>query len=451
MIIFVYMKIIPHYNFDEIIPRRGTESVKWDICAPGAIPMWVADMDFKAAPEILEALQKRLDHGVFGYQTVPDDYFEAVAGWFGRRHGWYGIGRNNLIPTTGVIAAYSAAIKAMTVPGDKVVVMTPCYNAFFPAIGHNRCVQVDCPLRYDGTWSIDFEELERAVEGARVLLLCNPHNPVGRVWTREELLKVGEICLRHGVFVISDEIHCELTYPGHDYTPWATLPSDMVLNSCSCISPTKAFNIAGIQIANLFAADPEVYARMDTALRENQCHDVNVFGVAALKAAYNHGEAWLDQLREYLWDNARTVYCYLEDNLPGVVASPLEGTYLMWLDFRAVMTGSPIKSANDGIGMSSNDGCIPANDGGHPVVIRRLDRRISEQLAEYLENVAGVKLSTGTIYGPVAEGWERLNIACPRKVLLEGLERLAKGVRSFAAGEGSIRGVGKCDLQSADN
>ena len=390
------------YNFDEIIPRRGTESVKWDVCAPGALAMWVADMDFKAAPEILEALQKRLDHGVFGYQTVPDDYFEAISGWFSRRHGWKGIGRENIVPTTGVIAAYSAAIKAMTVPGDKVIVMTPCYNAFFPAIRNNKCVQLDNPLVYrGGLWSIDFEDLEKKAAEARVLLLCNPHNPVGRVWTRDELLRIGEICLKHNVFVISDEIHCELTYPGHDYTPWATLPEEMVRFSCSCISPTKAFNIAGIQIANIFAADPAILAKMDRAINDNECCDVNVFGVAALKAAYNHGEAWLDELREYLLDNARTVYCYLEDNLPGVVASPLEGTYLMWLDFRGVLPGN-----------------VPG---------------ISQRLADYLENEAGVKLSTGTIYGPVAEGWERLNIACPRRVLLEGLERLAKGVRAFAA------------------
>ena len=394
------------YNFDEIIPRRGTESVKWDVCAPGALPMWVADMDFKAAPEILEALQKRLDHGVFGYQTVTDDYFEAVGNWFARRHGWKGIGRENIVPTTGVIAAYSAAIKAMTVPGDKVIVMTPCYNAFFPAIRNNKCVQLDCPLVYSsGVWSIDYEDLDRKAADAKVLLLCNPHNPVGRVWTKEELLRVGEICLKHNVFVISDEIHCELTYPGHDYTPWATLLEDMVRFSCSCISPTKAFNLAGIQIANVFAADAAILAKLDRAINDNECCDVNVFGVAALKAAYNLGEAWLDELRAYLWDNARTVYCYLEDNLPEVVASPLEGTYLMWLDFRGVE--------------------IP---GTSP---RMTEEGISERLANYLENVAGVKLSTGTIYGPVAEGWERLNIACPRKVLIEGLERLAKGVREF--------------------
>ena len=466
------------YDFDRIVPRRGTESVKWDHCDPAALPMWVADMDFKAAPEILSALQERLDHGVFGYQLVTDDYFEAISSWFSRRHGWSGIGRDNIVPTTGVIAAYSAAIKAMTAPGDAVIVMTPCYNAFFPAIGHNRCVQLDCALipptycpsplssssdlsspsscgmpspspvssssdLFRGSpegWRIDFEDLERKAAKARVLLLCNPHNPVGRVWTREELLKVGEICLKHNVFVISDEIHCELTYPGHDYTPWATLPEDMVRNSVSCISPTKAFNIAGIQIANIFASDPDIHARMVRAISENECRDVNVFGVAALKAAYNHGEAWLDELREYLWDNARTVYCFLEDNLPGVVASPLEGTYLMWLDFRRFFNptlrvraqNDKEKTQNDNPGAQCNNGAV------HIPVISSEARNLfsegfSERLAEFLEKEAGVKLSTGTIYGAVAEGWERLNIACPRKVLLEGLERLAKGLHAFAA------------------
>ena len=498
------------YDFDRIVPRRGTESVKWDHCDPAALPMWVADMDFKTAPEILSALQERLDHGVFGYQLVTDSYFEAINSWFSRRHGWNGIGRANIVPTTGVIAAYSAAIKAMTAPGDAVIVMTPCYNAFFPAIGHNRCLQLDCPLipptsapsscgmpspspldmpspspvglsssldmpssspvrlsssldmpssspldmpspsslssssdlfrgSPDG-WRIDFEDLERKAAKARVLLLCNPHNPVGRVWTKEELLKVGEICLKHNVFVISDEIHCELTYPGHDYTPWATLPEEMVRNSVSCISPTKAFNIAGIQIANIFASDPDIHARMVRAISENECRDVNVFGVAALKAAYNHGEAWLDELREYLWDNARTVYCFLEDNLPGVVASPLEGTYLMWLDFRRFFNPTLRVRAQNDKEMAQNDmpGAQCNNGAVHIPVISSEARNLfsegfSERLAEFLEKEAGVKLSTGTIYGAVAEGWERLNIACPRKVLLEGLERLAKGLHAFAA------------------
>lgn len=391
------------YDFDEIVPRRGTESVKWDEFGPGVLPMWVADMDFKAAPEILEALRKRLDHGVFGYELVPDDYFEAIGRWFERRHGWSGIGRENIVPTTGVIPAYSAAIKAMTRPGDKVIVQTPCYNAFFPAIRNNKCEELHNPLRYGGgRFSIDFDDLEAKAADPRAtaMLLCNPHNPAGRVWSREELEKIGRICLRHNVFVIADEIHCELTYPGHDYTPYATLPEELVKHSVSCISPTKAFNIAGIQIANIFAQDPEILRKMDRAINDNECCDVNVFGVAALKAAYNSGEKWLDELRSYLWDNYLTVKEFLARELPLLGAPPLEGTYLMWLDCSKVR---------------------------HP---DEAEEGFSERLSAHLRE-CGLALSTGTIYGPEAEGFERLNIACPRKTLLEGLRRLKTGIESY--------------------
>ena len=388
------------YNFDVCPDRQGTESVKWDLY-PGTLPMWVADMDFRVAPEIQEALQKRLDHGVFGYELIPDNYFEVMGRWFAQRHGWEGIARENIVPTTGVIAAYSAAIKAMTVPGDKVLVMTPCYNAFFPAIRNNKCGQLESPLKFDGKhFIVDWDDFEAKVKQARVFLLCNPHNPVGRVWTREELLLMAEICRRNNVFVVSDEIHCELTYPGHDYTPWATLPEQYVKNSVSCISPTKAFNIAGIQIANIFAADPEILKKMDRAINDNECCDVNVFGVTALQAAYGKGGPWLDALRNYLYHNARTVCCFLEDEIPGVVCPPLEGTYLMWLDCRcALKPGEPLEG-------------------------------FSERLANHLREKHGLVLSTGTIYGAAGEGFERLNIACPRTRLLDGLDRLKQGLIS---------------------
>ena len=389
------------FNFDQCPDRRGTESVKWDLY-PGTLPMWVADMDFPVAPPVKAALQKRLDHGVFGYELVPDAYYEAIGKWFAGRHGWEGIGRENIVPTTGVIAAYSAAIKAMTVPGDKVLVQTPCYNAFFPAIRNNKCEQLVSPLLYDGTRCIvDWDDFEAKAAQAKVFLLCNPHNPVGRVWTREELLLMGEICRRNNVFVVADEIHCELTYPGHDYTPWATLPEQYVLNSVSCISPTKAFNIAGIQIANIFAKDPAVLAKMDRAINDNECCDVNVFGVTALMAAYNEGGPWLDELRNYLWHNARTVSCYLEDELPQVNVLPLEGTYLMWLDCRgALKPGEPLEG-------------------------------FSERFANHLRENHGLVLSTGTIYGAAGEGFERLNIACPRTRLLDGLEKFREGFNSY--------------------
>ena len=389
------------FDFDTLFDRRNTESVKWDEF-PGMLPLWVADMDFKTAPCVLEALQRRLDHGIFGYELLPDAYFEAIARWFSLRHGWDGITRDHIVPTTGVIAAYSAAIKAMTVPGDKVIVMTPCYNAFFPAIRNNKCEALPCPLRYEsGRYSIDFEDFERKSAEARALLLCNPHNPAGRVWTREELSRVGEICLKNNVFVISDEIHCDLTYPGHDYTPFATLPKEIAANSVSCTSPTKSFNIAGIQIANIFARDPEIVRKMDRAINDNECCDVNVFGATSLQAAYGEGGPWLDELRKYLWDNARTVYGFLKEELPGVTALPLEGTYLMWLDCRSALhPGEPLKG-------------------------------FSERLAAHLKETQKLVLSTGTIYGEAGEGFERLNIACPRERLKEGLRRLRDGVLSY--------------------
>lgn len=392
------------YNFDEIIPRRNTASVKWDLFEEDALPLWVADMDFKASPAILEALRKRVKHGVFGYELVPQSYYDAIASWFDRRHGWKGITREHIIPTTGVIAAYSACIKAFSRPGDNVIVQTPCYNAFFPAIRNNGCRELCNSLSHKNcAYTIDWDDLEKKAADPKttVMLLCNPHNPAGRVWTREELQRIGRICLANGVFVISDEIHCELTYPGHDYTPFATLPEELVRNSASCISPTKAFNIAGIQIANIFAADLDAVRRIDRAINDNECCDVNVFGCAALEAAYNESEEWLDALRAYLYENAQTVYRFLRDELPQVTALPLEGTYLMWLDCRAA------RHENEAL------------------------EGFSERFADHLRHHAKLVLSTGTIYGADAEGFERLNIACPRTTLTEALGRLKRGFESY--------------------
>ncbi len=393
------------YSFDEAPDRRGSDSVKWDEFPANALPMWVADMDFRVAPAIRDALQKRLDHGVFGYELVPQSYYDAIVSWFSRRHGWTGFGREDIIPTTGVISAYSACIKAMSKPGDKVIVQSPCYNAFFPAVRNNRCVESHNTLVWkDGTYSMDFDDLERkaADPQATVLLLCNPQNPAGRVWTRAELERLGDICLRHGVFVISDEIHCELTYPGHDYTPYGSLPEAMVRNSATCCSPTKAFNIAGIQIANIVATDPEIRRRIDRAINDNECCDVNVFGTAALVAAYNEGEGWLDELRKYIYDNYLTACEFLRKELPAVTWPPLEGTYLMWLDCRAYKPA-----------------CEP---------LEGFSERLSGHL---LRQEKGLVLSTGTIYGTAGEGFERLNLACPRARLLDGLGRLRDGLRTY--------------------
>jgi len=287
------------YNFDEITPRRGTNSYKWDSTADAdVLPMWVADMDFRTAPPIIEALKQRVEHGIFGYVKVPDAYYEKTIDWFSRRHNWL-ISREWIIYTTGVVPAISAIIKAVTSPGDKVLVQTPVYNCFFSSIRNNGCELVTSNLVYaNRTYTIDFDDLERkaADKAVKVMLLCNPHNPAGRVWTREELMRIGEICLLHNVFVIADEIHCEFVYPGHTYTPFASLGKELLLHSATCVSPSKAFNLAGLQIANIIIADEEIRCKVDKAININEVCDVNPFGVEALIAAYNKGEEWLNQL-----------------------------------------------------------------------------------------------------------------------------------------------------------
>lgn len=375
------------YDFDEIVPRRGSDCVKWDEYPEGTLPMWVADMDFKAAPAILQALQRRLDHGVFGYELIPDAYYDAVTSWFSRRHGW-SFTRGTIIPTTGVIAAYSACIKALTQPGDRVILQPPVYNCFYPAVRNNSCGQALNTLVYEGgRYRMDLQQFEALASDprTRVFLLCNPHNPVGRVWTREELEAVAAICARHDVAVVSDEIHCEMLPPGKAYVPFATVAGEC--RYAVCCSPTKAFNLAGIQIANIVVPEEGLRKKIDRAINENECCDVNVFGVTALIAAYNESEAWLDGLREYIFENERLVREFLSTELPAVSAPPLEGTYLMWLDCRAC--GLP-----------------------------------SARLGELLLERSGLVLSSGTIYGEAGEGFMRLNLACPRALVRDGLQRL---------------------------
>ena len=380
------------YDFDEIIPRRHTNSYKWDSAADSdVLPLWVADMDFRTAPAITEALADRVGHGIFGYTRVPDEYYEAVCAWFKRRHGW-AIEKEWMIYTSGVVPAVSAIIKALTVPGDKVLVQTPVYNCFFSSIRNNGCEVASNPLVYENhTYRIDFEDLERKAsdERVKVMLLCNPHNPAGRVWTREELMQIGKICLRHNVTVVSDEIHCELTYPGHAYTPFASLPETVTGHAVTCISPSKSFNIAGLQIANIVAPDEEIRRRIDKAININEVCDVNPFGVIATIAAYNESGAWLDALRKYLRENYGYLCRFFAEKLPQYPVLPLEGTYLVWTDCRA-----------SGLG--------------------------SDALTLQLQAEQHLMVNSGTMYGPGGEGFLRLNIACPRTLLADGLERMAR-------------------------
>lgn len=383
------------YDFDKTIDRRATNSYKWDSAPEGVLPMWVADMDFRTASAIIDALQKRVAHGIFGYTRVPDAYYDAVTSWFSRRHGW-DIDREWIIYTSGVVPAVSAVIKALTVPGDKVIVQTPVYNCFFSSIRNNGCEIVSNPLRRTAdTYEMDFDALERCAADprAKVMLLCNPHNPAGRVWTPDELTRLGNICLRNGVTVVSDEIHCELVYQGFKYTPFASLSDAFLHRSVTCVSPSKAFNIAGLQIANIVAFDNDLRSRIDKAININEVCDVNPFGVAATIAAYNEGEEWLNQLVDYLHGNYEAMAEFCRRELPEFPITRLEGTYLVWMDCSS-------------LGMSS------------------------DALEHALLDDARLWLNAGTMYGAEGEGYMRWNIACPRSVMLDGLNRFLNFVRS---------------------
>ncbi len=327
-------------NFDKEINRRGSHSLKWDGCpSEDVLPLWVADMDFQAAPCIIDALRHRVEHGVFGYVRVPDEYYEAVLNWFSHRHGWQ-MQREWILYTTGVVPALSAIVQALTKPGDKVLVQTPVYNCFFSSIRNSGCQIVDSPLVRNGnTYCIDYDDLRRkaADHEVKAMILCNPHNPVGRVWTKEEMLVVAEICLENDVFVICDEIHNEIVMPGYKYTPYGTLGEPYLLNSAICTSPSKSFNIAGLRISNITAANPDVRMCIDKRININEICDVNPFGVVALIAAYSHsGAEWIDQLNQYLYGNYQLLCSFVSEHLPQLHVTKLEGTYLAWVDCSAL-------------------------------------------------------------------------------------------------------------------
>lgn len=385
------------YNFDEIIPRRNTNSVKWDEAAQDdIIPLWVADMDFRVLPQITEALRQRVDHGVFGYTHVPDSYYESVIRWFEDRHGLQGVKPSDIIYTSGVVPAISAIVRGLTLPGDKVLVQTPVYNCFFSSIRNQGCMVEENHLVYkNNTYVVDWDDFERkcADSRVRIFLLCNPHNPAGRVWKKEELLRMGEICQKHDVFVISDEIHCELVMPGNDYTPFASLSDDFLKNSATCVAPTKAFNIAGLQIANIIVKDRNKRERIDRAINIHEVCDVNPFGVIATEAAYTEeGAEWLRQLNTYLFANYRFLCDFFSKHFPSLEVVKLEGTYLVWVDCSS-------------LGKSSTE------------IVNNLYRH-------------GVWMNDGVMYGENQGAFIRINIACPRKILEEGLLRMEKALRS---------------------
>lgn len=374
------------FDFDTVPCRRGTQSVKWDSDPdPEMLPLWVADMDFRCAPAIIDALRRRVDHGVFGYTHPGKEYYDAVTGWFSRRHNWT-INPDTIIYTTGVVPAISAVIKGLTKPGEGVIVMTPVYTCFYSSIRNNGCRTVSCPMtRTADSYAIDFEAFERccAEPTNTMFILCNPHNPGGRVWTPEELRRIDEICGRHHVTVVSDEIHCEMVFLPGGYTPYANVSTHPCV---ICCAPSKAFNTAGLQTANIVCADAGMRARIDRAINDNETCDIGPMGVTALIAAYNHGAGWLDAAVAYIADNYRYL-CERVAAMPGGwKVLTLEGTYLAWVDITAM-------------GMTSG------------------------ALSEALKRQAHVWFTPGTEYGAEGEGYLRINLATSRAILAEALDR----------------------------
>ena len=380
------------YDFDTPVNRRGTDSSKWNV-AENELPMWIADMDFTAAPEIRAALQKRLDHGVFGYGEVPDRWYSAYIRWWEDRHS-FRMERDWLVFCTGVVPAISSLVRKLTTPNENVLIQTPVYNIFFNSIVNNGCRALECPLTYEGSaYSVDFAALEAAMADPQttLMILCNPHNPVGRIWDRDTLERIGGLALRHHVTVISDEIHCDLTAPGKAYIPFASVSDACRAVSVTCIAPTKAFNLAGLQTAAVCVPDPVLRHKAWRALNTDEVAEPNSFAVSAAVAAFENGAPWLDALRRYLWDNRETAASFIRAEIPGVFAVPADATYLMWIDISSLGADS-----------------------------RKIASRVRRE--------TGLYVSAGAAYGKTGEHFLRLNLACPRSVLLDGLSRLKRGI-----------------------
>jgi cysteine-S-conjugate beta-lyase len=382
------------YDFDHVIERRGTGSLKWDTVerstgVADALPLWVADMDFKAPDAVLDALRARVEHGIFGYTVKTGSCYRAIIGWMQRRHGW-AIERDWILFSPGVVPALNLAVQAYTRPEDRVIVQTPVYYPFSAAVVNNgRELVTNTLIEEGGAYRIDFDGLEQSIdERTRMLIFCSPHNPVGRVWRRDELENLAEICVRNHLVVVSDEIHADLVMKGHTHLPLATISPAVASLTVTCTAPNKTFNVAGLQAGNVIISNPELRDRFRAVLTSAGLTMANILALAASEAAYDHGEEWLEQLLEYLHGNYLFLRTFVEQRMPRVKATPLEGTYLAWLDFRGCGLGDP-------------------------------------ELKTLLLQKARVWLDAGPMFGPGGEGFQRINIACPRSVLAQALERIA--------------------------
>lgn len=383
------------YNFDEEVNRRNTGSLKWDV-EENELPMWVADMDFKTAPEIREALENRVSHGVFGYNVIPEEWYQSYIHWWKKKH-HFCIDRDWMIFATGVVPILSSVVRKLTTPGENVLIQTPVYNIFFNSIVNNGRNVLESPLHYeDGVYSIDFNDLEQKLSNPQttLMILCNPHNPVGKIWDKKTLERIGELCFQHHVVVVSDEIHCDLTAPGKEYIPFASVSDVCRDNSIICVAPTKTFNLAGLQTAAAVVPDPVLRHKVWRALNTDEVAEPNSFAVTAAVTAFEKGEAWLNELKSYLQENKQLADDYLKEELPELSIVSLEATYLLWID-----CGNITKT--------------------------------TDVLAEYIRNQPGLYLSAGSEYGEAGKEFLRLNVACTRQNLRDGLIRLKEGINGF--------------------
>lgn len=381
-------------DFDTVIDRKNTGSIKYDFAAErgkpeGILPLWVADMDFKVSSYITDALEQMVSHGIFGYSEAGDRYFEALSGWMERHHGWE-IKKDWLVKTPGVVFALAAAVRAFTKEGESVLIQRPVYYPFSGVVLNNNRRLVNSALvqAEDGSYQIDFEDFEKKIieEKVKLFILCSPHNPIGRVWTREELLKLGDICLRHKVLIVSDEIHADFVWQGK-HEVFAKLRTEYQDNCVICTAPSKTFNLAGLQVSNIFIPNEKLRELFVREIGLTGYSQLNLAGLVAGEAAYRYGEEWFQAVSGYIRENAEFTEEYLRERLPGVKMTRLEGTYLVWLDFRSY-------------GLTA------------------------EELEELMVYKAGVWLDGGGMFGKEGEGFQRINIACPRKTLKEALDKI---------------------------
>ena len=376
------------YDFQTVIDRHSTNSLKWDLFDDD-YPMWVADMDFMVAPKIQQTILKRASHPVFGYSIVPDSLFEAYISWWDRRYGLK-MSRDEMLYATGVMPSISSMIRCLTDVGDEILIQSPVYHVFFYVIEDNNRKVLENELIFrDGNYEIDFDDLDEKLSKVKMMILCNPQNPVGKIWSKEELGQIGELCKKHDVILISDEIHCDLTDPGTSYNPFMT--SSDYNNTILCISPSKSFNVAGFQSSVVYTKNPELLEKIRTQFHVDNSDSCNVFAVSAVEAAYNESEDWLEELKEVIFENKQIVKDYLEKELPVIRLVECDATYLLWLDCTSLNVSSNV-------------------------------------LSEFLRSNQGLFLSSGSDFGQVGDGFLRLNIACPSKLLKEGLLRLKAGV-----------------------